>query len=483
MKKNEQEPNKKESLFATLLPTLIVIVLLFSLFIKPRDINKRETYSVDEIILNRMANQVIVSLKDYNTISYYEDAKRRDPNWNLPDYFQKPLFKHPPVYCFLLTLPKRFGFRTLPGANYFSFCLALLLPLVVFFMAQKLYREAVSMLAFLFLSIEPVYWICSLRVWMECTLGIFMCLSLLFFVMGWKEEKYYPVSGIFLGLAMLTKYPGVLVAPIILTFSAIYKPELFRNKKFYMIFVTAFLLFLPWIIWNIDVYGNFLSNISIHSDRPFISKIVSLAKNPLIWLAGFAVIAFSYKGYFAKAEKTVMNKRISGILAGALLLAFMFSLKGMQRSFMESFSLNALPPVSNMFPSIFGKEPWFFYFGQLLKMSPFYIFSYLGIFLINSKSDGDKLLLISVFFIFLFYIQWGNYQSRYILTAVPILALLGARTFFWLWDSVKNVKNLPLKRSLHYGLTFLLIYCMVKTIFVDVKVASMLLGQGYFTYF
>ena len=116
-------------------------------------------------------------------------------------------------------------------------------------------------------------------------------------------------------------------------------------------------------------------------------------------------------------------------------------------------------------------------------MSPLFILSYFGIFFFNSKSKGDKLLLISVFVILLFYIKWGNYQSRYILPALPALAILAVRSFFCLWDTLPRVKNLFWQRLCRGSLISLLTYFVLKTIIVDIKLSAALLGQGYFTYF
>jgi len=316
---------------------------------------------------------------------------------------------------------------------------------------------------------------------------LFMLVSVLFFILGRKNENNYFLCGIFLGCAMLTKYPGVLVLPVILIFTALYKPELFKLKKFHAIYVSAFAIFLPWIIWNVSIYGSFWSNLGLHKDTSFMGSFLSITQNKAFVLLIFLVVAgisfMAYKGYFAKAIQTVMKKKVVGFSLAGLILLLLFSLEGVRTGFLQSLFLNKLPPVSNMYPSVFAKEPWFFYLGQLLKMSPIFIFSYISIFFFNSKKDGDKLLLLSVFVILLFYIKWGNYQSRYILSAVPFLMILASRMFFWLWDGIATIKNKLASNSLRYITIGLLTYFIIKTILVDAKVASVLSLDGYFTYF
>ena len=49
---------------------------------------------------------------------------------------------------------------------------------------------------------------------MECVLSLLMNLSFFFFITGWKKENHFILSGVFLGLAALTKYVGALAAPV-----------------------------------------------------------------------------------------------------------------------------------------------------------------------------------------------------------------------------------------------------------------------------
>ncbi|OQX53334.1 MAG: hypothetical protein B5M48_03590, partial [Candidatus Omnitrophica bacterium 4484_213] len=397
---------------------LIAIVIISAACIKLNQIRVKNYLSPDEVLYCSLAIKMAVNLSDYSPLFYYEATKQGHPEKTLPAYFNKPLFKHPPMYCLLLVIPQRFGFQGLKNINYFSFYIALLLPLIVFFIAKKLYDDRVAFSSFLFLLITPVYWLCSSRIWMESSLTLFMYLSLFFFILGWERNRYYILSGVFLGFAMLTKYPGALIAPILFIFAAMYKPELFRNKKFYLIFLIAFLIFLPWIIWNIRVYGSFWANLNLHGGWLSMRKLF-LEPGSVILLLLFVVFAglIAFKGYIARMVKKMQSKTFLNSVIGGVFLLFIFSLPNVHQGLAESFFLNKLPPVSNYFPNIFAKEPWFFYFGQLLKMSPLFILSYFGIFFFNSKSKGDKLLLISVFVILLFYIKWGNYQSRYILPA------------------------------------------------------------------
>jgi len=463
---------------------LLAIPLFLLAYIKLNQIRMKDYLSPDEALYCSLSLKMASNPFDYNPSFYYKAVKQIKPDRRLPAYFNKPLFKHPPLYCLLLAIPQRFGFQGVKNINYFSFYIALLLPVVVFFMAKRLYEKRIALLSFFFLLITPVYWLCSSRIWMDCSLALFVSLSLLFFILGWKRDKYYVLSGVFLGFAMLTKYPGALVVPILLIFSAMYKPELLRDKRFYLIFLIGFFIFIPWIIWNIKVYGSFWANLSLHGRWSSISKPF-LKPTYIFFSAGLLIIIWfaAFKGYIAQITQRIQSKNLLNIGIISLFLIFIFSLPNVRQGIVHSFLLNKLPPVSNYFPNIFARESWSFYLGQLLKMSPLFIFSYLALFFLTSRSVEDKLLLISVFVILGFYIRWGNYQSRYILSALPSLAILGARNFFYLWDALAHIKTLLWRRLSRGLLITLLIHFVLKTIIVDIRLSSALLGEGYFTYF
>jgi len=472
--------SKNKSIWFFLTAAVFILAICFKL----NQIRVKDYLSPDEVLYCSLAVKMATNLFDYSPLFYYKTAKQRNPERKLPAYFNKPLFKHPPMYCLLLVIPQRFGLQGLKNINYFSFFLAVLLPFSVFFLAKKLFGVRTALFSFLFLLLTPVYWLCCSRLWMESLLSLFMCLSLLFFVHGWERSRYYILSGAFLGFAMLTKYPGVLIAPILLIFTALYKPKLFKEKNFYLIFLTAFIIFLPWIIWNIKVYGSFGANLSLYGGWSAVSKPFLNASNVIfLLLSGLLIAVSAFKGYIAKIMQKIEGKKVFNIVAISSFLLFIFSLPNVRQGIAQSLLLNKLPPVSNHFPSIFAKEPWFFYLGQLLKMSPLFIFSYFGLFFFNSKDKGNKLLLLSVLVILAFYIKWGNYQSRYILSALPALAILGARSFFWLWDALPRLKNLFWQKLCRGSLISLLAYFVLKTIIVDIRLSSALLVDGYFTYF
>jgi len=486
-KKNAAAASKKSRSPDLFLPACLVLILIVSAFVKTRDIPLRDVYSVDEILYNMMATQITANPSDYSARTYCALSKERDPRCQLPDYFEAPLFKHPPIYCMLLSTVKRLGFTTITQANYFSFYLALLVPLVVFFIARKLYDIRTALTAFFLMLIEPVMWMCSVRLWMECTMSLFMVLCLFMFIRAWEDNRWYIPCGIFLGCAALTKYPGALVAPVIVLFAALYKQGLFRQPRFYAIFGVAGLMLLPWVAWNIAAYGNFFSTMRYFHDTAFMGKFLALLKHPALYIglavAGAVIWALSRKGYAAGIAAFLERDRgVSAALAAAFLV-FLLLQKGVIPGLSDSLVLSKMPPETNIFPSPFAKGPWTFYISQLMRMSPLYIAAFLGCLLIGSRSPGDRLLVIAAVVIMLFYIKWGNYQSRYIVSAIPMLMILCARVFVLAFERVGRLGNAWVRTGARIGLSCLIAYLVLKTGLVDINVAAGFVGERHFVYF
>jgi len=96
--------------------------------------------------------------------------------------------------------------------------------------------------------------------------------------------------------------------------------------------------------------------------------------------------------------------------------------------------------------NLFSTEPWHFYLTRLSELSPVYLFSFLSIILLFGKDRGDRLMLVSSFWILGAFIVLGNYQSRYILPAVPFLIILSARFQILLYDKL-SLKRLGTEGS------------------------------------
>ena len=237
----------------------LLIVLMASAFvIRVDNFRKSRAYTIDEIVYYQLARGLVQTPVRYNTREYAAFLAAEQPEiLPLPAYFTAPLFKHPPVFPFLVAQSLRvFGDRPLSGV-YVAAGFGVLLILLGYLLGRLFFNESVGMWAAFVLWLDPVNIICSQRVWMETTLSFWMLLGLLLFgaAVKYARGNYFIYSGVAVGLAGLTKYPGLLMTLVFVLYGLVERDVCFRNRKFWLGLALPFLLLLPWFYWNGMVYG------------------------------------------------------------------------------------------------------------------------------------------------------------------------------------------------------------------------------------
>ena len=331
------------------------------------------------------------------------------------------------------------------------------------------------MAAFL-LTIDPVHWLCSEKIWIETTLCLFFYLAILFFILAIEKDKLnsYIMCGVFTGLAILSKYPGTLILPIIFSYLYLYKPEsLFKIKSYFLLLIPALML-IPWMIWNYSVYGDsFLTEMAVasYSKYKFIfikilnpQALFSLVIALSVIIAVLLITRVKFKKSFL-----IFNYFIFALIFGGAL--FMLASAGFRRSLVNMMDLFYLPQAGWQM-GMFGDQPWYFYFMRLLELSPIYLFSFIGILFFLRQTQKAKLLSIIVIWVMAAFILLRNFQSRYILMAIPALSILASDTMIKIWMKLKE--KIKSEKILVFSQTFLILLVMfflLKTIIVDLKLA------------
>jgi len=360
--------------------------------------------------------------------------------------------------------------------------------LTIFFLGKALYDDRVGLLAAFLLCIDPVHWVCSERIWMETTMSFFMLLAVLFFVLGERQKYYLPLSGLSIGLAMLTKYPGILPLFIIISFVVLMDRSMLRQKYFWVLCCLSLFVLSPWIIWNWKVHGGFneafiaAHNLGKHWENA--AGALSGHKETLLVLLVLAGLGFIVRrkislffGMDSTSPITLKQKRImtgACFLATVLILTMIPFLRGMIK---EAFIWK--DAILTGWSNPFKGEPWYFYLTRLAELSPLYLFSFLSVFLFLGRDKSDQLLIWSSLWILGAFILWGNYQSRYILPAVPFLIILSARCQVWVYDKLSSSPAIggeasnsrsyrALLRILFVGMVF---YFILKTLRTDWLIA------------
>jgi 4-amino-4-deoxy-L-arabinose transferase-like glycosyltransferase len=445
-------------------PALILIILL-GIFSRWHGFRQPHGFTFDEgLYAELLAEQLRDDPTDYSTQKAYQHLTAQGNR--LPQYLDRPLFKHPPLYCYLIALSYSFFGSSMAAAVAVSLVFGVAMIGVIFLLGKVLYDDRVGIFSALFLTLDPVHWICSGKVWMETTMSFFMLLSIFFFVLGMNKKPYFFLSGVSIGLAVLTKYPGILPLFVIISYVFLFERKIFRTKEFWLSSLLCFLVFLPWIIWNVRVYGGFRQAfIAPHGTPGHWAGLLSHYKTIL----GLFFIAGGLLLFVATGLKLKSRKWLTVPLVGLLLGFLGISSAG------QAVIRNALawdPKIVVGWSNPFADGPWYFYIQRLPELSPFYLLSFCSVLMLSLKDKRDIFLIWCSAAILAFFIFWGNYQSRYALPAVPFLLILAARFLVWSYDRLETL--FP-----RIALIVMGIYFVLKTVRVDLLL-SVRPDFGYF---
>jgi len=391
----------------------------------------------------------------------------RENKTNAPAYLNEPLFKHPPLFPYLIAALFHVVRSPLLAAFYVSFVSGICIVIAAFFIGKEVFDARAGALAALLAAADPIRLTCSVKMWPDSTLAALMLAALLFMIKAVKRDsaRFYIIAGLLAGLAMLAKYPAMLLFPAGLWMLLVFNPASIRGKKFLLWPVVAFAVFLPWLIWNFQVYGaGFVPAMTrLHGVRPlFIYNFTAAA----------ALIAAAY------LVASRLPEKIRFFLVAAA-LAWIFCLPYVSKALAGMLDVSFIPShgwVSGMF----SYEPRFFYIRRLIELSPFFFVSFLGILLIAKPRHRSLYILIPALLTLVFYVFWGSYQSRYLLFASPLLMITASYVIISLRDRIAGTAVPPAaKTALYAALTATVMFFFVKTICVDIGM-SLVNDLAYF---
>jgi len=175
-------------------------------------------------------------------------------NGQVPWWTKLSFHDHPPLFF----LTQHIFFKVLGVSDWVAkFPSALagwLLIAVVFFIGQELFGTKVGLISAAVLALNNYHvWISRVG-YLESLMLLMAALSLLFLIQGIKQSKKLLLAGLFLGLAMLTKYTSFLFIPVFLFLALLYKKEIGKNKNFWLGLLIALILFAPVIFYNLMLW-------------------------------------------------------------------------------------------------------------------------------------------------------------------------------------------------------------------------------------
>ncbi len=162
----------------------------------------------------------------------------------------------PPVLMWLMSLSYQiFGF-TIFAARFWVPLFGALSLVVVFFLGKKLYNANVGLLSVLVLGTMVTFWAFSTHAMTDIPLLFFMLASLYFMLLADQKQqstsRYAVLSGLFFGLAFLTKQVESLLIPLIIICYFIIKKKNIKAllfKQLGLFSATALAVFGPYLIY------------------------------------------------------------------------------------------------------------------------------------------------------------------------------------------------------------------------------------------
>lgn len=198
-----------------------------------------------------------------------------------------------------------------------------------YYLSKELFGSEVALWASLFLSVNHLFFFFSTKALTEPLFISLVSISLLFLFKTEKKQAYALLSGIFAGLAFLTRYLGtILIISCLLFFIFLF----LRRKKVdkvaveFALFAFGFLAVIsPWMLLSYEYYGNVLgsyfTNLSVFSGGPASGMFERLIS--VLDIFGFQIL-FVILGLFLLAKGTKETRRKSS--ENALILLAVFSL-------------------------------------------------------------------------------------------------------------------------------------------------------------
>ncbi len=436
-------------------PIVIVLcIITFFMLVHGSNYERRKGFlTFDESIYMRLGF-FLKQGEPYSTVKIYEEKKRSRA---LPEYLNRPVFKHPPMYSWTISMfysmleqKSTYKYEELyAAASKVSNLAGVMLILLVFWFAKTYYGYSTGFLVAFLMAIDLNMTLSSQKVWMASSLTMWMFATLIFLYKACEEHRgYFLAAGFTFGLAMLTKYTAVLVVPILITYLLIYHRDMFKRWEFYSFFAVAGLMFLPWAIHNMKVYGMDAFTMMIIRQTAGPEKMARFAVLAAVVLAGvIGGIWFQRRRVSsgsvdeksaAEFDSTVWRKGV--VAAVGCFIAFLLLQKPFLTSILATLSWESIPNAGwDM--AIFKKEPWYFYLKQHVEYSPMYLFVFLALLRAPLGKRQDVFLFTSCCWILAFTIVWGNFQGRYALSFVPPALILIASTITLIYKMLLRYRN------------------------------------------
>jgi hypothetical protein len=177
---------------------------------------------------------------------------------NFIDSGKLQIMDEDPIWFFLTDLSyKIFGINMF-AARFLAVLFGSLSVIVLYSIIKKIYNKSIALISSMILTFSSFHMLMSLAE-MDVAMTFFVLLSLYFLIKALKEknEKYLPVSYLFLGIAILVKQIAIAFIPALVIFYICYKlknKEKIQAKQILIFILVLFVVSLPTLTFNYLLY-------------------------------------------------------------------------------------------------------------------------------------------------------------------------------------------------------------------------------------
>ncbi len=216
---------------------------------------------------------------------------------------------------------------------------------------------------------------------------------------------------------------------------------LLKTKTFWLGCSITFLMLVPWGVWSLSIYKTdfFRAELGFHSMGNHQGMLFSRLSAILVVVLIFLVLRFWRQRLQLPLNEGIFSQRFLSLATTAFWVIVFVSIAGEIIRAFQFFSI----PTHGWQGMMFEGELPTFYFGRLVEFSPFFLLSYASFLLWRDELNiKGRFIQFQALGILLFYILWGNFQSRYILATIPLLLILASYFFILILHRSARIKNI-----------------------------------------
>ncbi|AFR70662.1 glycosyl transferase family 39 [Brachyspira pilosicoli B2904] len=170
-------------------------------------------------------------------------------------------FDHGPGIAFFIKLSMIIFGNTGFGVRFGSIVFSILVSIFIYIFLKKEKDENTAIISVILFNTVPFFAGLSLIVTIDTPMFYFLIFSIMAYYKAiYSNKKYFYLAGFLFGFSLLSKEGAIFVGASICLFTLISnkRKEIFLSKEFYLSFIVAALVYMPFIIYNFQTDFTFI---------------------------------------------------------------------------------------------------------------------------------------------------------------------------------------------------------------------------------